>query len=199
MLHPDISPADIKAATYERFHHPSPIVQKRMHVIFLKTHGFAHHDIALIAGLHRNSVTNTLKTYAQDGLDALKTLNYRKPQSQMSAHQPTIEVHFKAQPPLSVAEAGARIETMTGLKRGPSQVGAFMRHIGMGYQKMGQIPAKADPEAQAAFLSQTLKPLIERAQAGQCHLFFVDAAHFVLRPFLCALWCFARCFGSGWA
>ena len=194
MLHPDISTADIEAVNYERFHHPSPIVQKRMHVIFLKAHHFAHHEIALMAGLHPNSVTNTLKTYTQDGLEALKKLNYRKPQSQLSAHQSTIEAHFKAQPPLSVAEAGARIEEMTGLKRGPSQVRAYMRHIGMRYQKMGQIPAKANPEAQAAFLSQTLEPLIERAQAGQCHLFFVDAAHFVLGPFLCAVWCFTRCF-----
>jgi transposase len=37
-------------------------------------------------------------------------------------------------------------------------------------------------------------PLVEEAQAGQHHLLFMDAAHFVLQPFLGYLWCFVRVF-----
>jgi transposase len=37
-------------------------------------------------------------------------------------------------------------------------------------------------------------PLVEEAQAGQRHLLFMDAAHFVLQPFLGYLWCFVRIF-----
>lgn len=37
-------------------------------------------------------------------------------------------------------------------------------------------------------------PLVAEAQAGRRHLFFLDAAHFVLQPFLGYLWCFARVF-----
>jgi transposase len=37
-------------------------------------------------------------------------------------------------------------------------------------------------------------PLVEEAQAGQHHLLFLDAAHFVLQPFLGYLWCFVRVF-----
>jgi transposase len=37
-------------------------------------------------------------------------------------------------------------------------------------------------------------PLIAEAQAGKRHLFFMDAAHFVLQPFLGYLWCFVRIF-----
>jgi len=47
-----------------------------------------------------------------------------------------------------------------------------------------QIPAKADVQAQATFKTQSLEPLIEQAQQRQLHLFFVDAAHFVMLPFL---------------
>jgi len=83
---------------------------------------------------------------------------------------------------------------MTGVKLCPSQVRAFMKYIGMSFRKMGHIPAKADPEKQAEFLENTLNPLIKLAQQGLCLLFFVDAAHFVLRPFLCSLWCFTRVF-----
>jgi transposase len=47
-----------------------------------------------------------------------------------------------------------------------------------------QIPAKADIEAQETFKTEVLEPLVEQAQAGKIHLFFVDAAHFVMLPFL---------------
>ena len=56
------------------------------------------------------------------------------------------------------------------------------------------IPAKADPDEQAAYLEQTLEPRLEEAQAGQRAVFFVDAAHFVLAPFLGFLWSFTRVF-----
>ena len=44
------------------------------------------------------------------------------------------------------------------------------------------IPAKADPDAQAAYLQQEIEPRLAEAQAGQRSVFFVDAAHFVLAP-----------------
>jgi transposase len=47
---------------------------------------------------------------------------------------------------------------------------------------------------QAAFLDTELKPLLDAAQAGTGHVFFVDAAHFVFGTFLCCLWSFARIF-----
>lgn len=56
------------------------------------------------------------------------------------------------------------------------------------------IPAKADPDAQAAYLEHELKPRLEQAQTGQRVVFFVDAAHFVLAPFLGFLWSLARVF-----
>lgn len=49
---------------------------------------------------------------------------------------------------------------------------------------MKQIPVTADIEAQETFKTETLEPLVEQAQAGKIHLFFVDAAHFVMLPFL---------------
>jgi transposase len=46
----------------------------------------------------------------------------------------------------------------------------------------------------AAFLDTELKPGLEAAQAGQGHVFFVDAAHFVFGTFLCYLWSVTRIF-----
>jgi len=47
---------------------------------------------------------------------------------------------------------------------------------------------------QAKFLETELKPKLDAALAGNGHVFFVDAAHFVLGTFLCCLWSFTRIF-----
>jgi transposase len=47
---------------------------------------------------------------------------------------------------------------------------------------------------QAEFLDTQLKPRLDAAAAGQGHVFFVDAAHFVFGTFLGCLWSFARIF-----
>ncbi len=49
-------------------------------------------------------------------------------------------------------------------------------------------------EIQATFHDDELKPCLDAAQAGQGHVFFVDAAHFVFGTFLCCLWSFTRIF-----
>jgi transposase len=49
-------------------------------------------------------------------------------------------------------------------------------------------------DIQDKFLETDLKPPLDAAVAGQGHVFFVDAAHFVFGTFLCCLWSFARIF-----
>ena len=49
-------------------------------------------------------------------------------------------------------------------------------------------------DIQARFLETDLKPCLDAAVAGQGHVFFVDAAHFVFGTFLCCLWSFTRIF-----
>jgi len=52
----------------------------------------------------------------------------------------------------------------------------------------------ADPTAQALFKQEQLEPVLAQAKTGQRKVFFVDAVHFVLAPFLGFLWCFTRVF-----
>ncbi len=56
------------------------------------------------------------------------------------------------------------------------------------------IPAKADPDAQEAYLQEVIQPRLDEAQTAQRAVFFVDAAHFVLAPFLGFLWSVTRLF-----
>lgn len=47
---------------------------------------------------------------------------------------------------------------------------------------------------QSRFLHDELRPRLDAALAGEGHVFFVDAAHFVFGTFLCCLWSFTRIF-----
>ena len=47
---------------------------------------------------------------------------------------------------------------------------------------------------QAEFHDNELRPVLDAAEAGRGHVFFVDAAHFVFGTFLCCLWSFTRVF-----
>jgi transposase len=49
-------------------------------------------------------------------------------------------------------------------------------------------------ETQTKFLDAELKPKLDAALAGKGHVFFADAAHFVLGTFVCCLWSFTRIF-----
>jgi transposase len=189
-----ISEADATAAKYEFSHHPEPKVQQRMLCLRLKYRGYENQAIANIMEISRNTVCNYLTLYEQTGLEGLKTLNYQGPVSKLDRHQPKVETSFRQQPPKSVKEARARIKKMTGIKRSPSRVRAFMKRMGMKPRATGQIPAKADPEKQKQFHDQILQPLLQKAKAGQCHVFFLDSAHFVLAAFVALVWCFERIF-----
>ena len=61
-------------------------------------------------------------------------------------------------------------------------------------RKVGMVPAKANPKQQAAYLAEKLEPRLQGDRAGQRLVYFVNAAHFVLQPFLGFLWCMKRVF-----
>jgi hypothetical protein len=83
---------------------------------------------------------------------------------------------------------------LTGVQRSETQVREFLKKLGLRCRRVGMIPAKADPEAQARYLQQEMQPRLAEAQAGNRAVFFVEAAHFVLAPFLGFLWSFVRVF-----
>ena len=200
MLQLPFTEDEIEKLHHERFHHPDPRVQQRCEIVYLKALGFSHQDIGRIARVSQPTVRRYLEDYQAGGLDKLKEVNVYHPTSELNGHRAAVEEEFKAHPPQTINEAMERIEQLTGLRRSPTQVRTFLKGLGLKRLKVGQIPAKADPAQQAEFLEQKLQPRLEEAQRGQRHVFFVDAAHFVLQPFLGFLWCFARVFiqaGSG--
>lgn len=186
--------SDINALHKERFHHPDPRVQLRLEIVYLKALGYSHQEIGRITQVSQKTVRRCLRLYCEGGIDTLKADNSYRPTSQLDQHGNTIEAEFKSKPPKSIVEAQKRIEDLTGIRRSLSQIRSFLKRLGIKRCKVGQIPAKADVEKQEAFLKDELEPRLEEARQGRRHVFFVDAAHFVLQPFLGYLWCFVRIF-----
>lgn len=192
MIQVDILKQDVNAANWDRFNHPSPIVQQRMEVLWLKAHELPHNQIATLADVSPNSVTKYLQMYKEGGVEELRKLNYYRPQSELDDHRSTLEDYFRKNPVGSIKEAASIIKDLTGVERGETQVKKFLKSIGVKRRKVGSIPSKADPDKQKEFIDEKLQPAIDEAKSGKRKLFFVDAAHFVLAPFLGYLWSLAR-------
>ncbi len=101
---------------------------------------------------------------------------------------------FAKQPVTTIAEACERILQLTGLCRGPSErPRKFLKDLGLKFYRVRAIPVPPKKslaehvEAQAAFRETKLEPVLAAAQAGEGHVFFVDAADFVFGTFLCYL------------
>jgi len=194
MLQINLSETEIQRLNYERYYYPCPQVQKRIQAVYFKTMGMNNKMIGKLTGLHREIVGDWIRAYLKGGFEALCQNNYGTNKSELEKHSDGILQSFIQRPPMTSSEAKARIEELTGISRSPSQVRAFMNRHGLRYLQTGHIPAKADTEAQQKWVKEKLDPAIEEAQKGKCHLLFMDAAHFILQPFICALWCVARLF-----
>ena len=75
---PPFSPSETGAdrVNIERKTHKSPLVRDRMYILHLLHIGYNRQQAAQIVGCHPNSVTNYVKVYNSDGLDAIRQLGF---------------------------------------------------------------------------------------------------------------------------
>jgi transposase len=188
------SSEEIETLQQQRFSHPSPRVQRKMDVLVFKAHGVPQQQISAISGVCENTVRVYLKAYQAGGIEELQREHFYKPQGALFSVTEDLKTYFESHPPATIKQAAAEIEKLTGIKRGLTQVRKFVRSIGMQRRQTGSVPAKADVEIQEVFKKEKLDPALNEARSGERLVFFVDAAHFVLAPFLGFLWCFTRLF-----
>jgi transposase len=172
-----------------------------MEVLWLKSHGLGHDDIATYADVSRRTVQRYLDEYRDGGLPQLRRRPWHQPRSALNEHQQSLEHYFTKHPPRSSKQAQAIIEQQTGVRRGLSQVRHFLKdRLGLRWRQTGAIPVppkktiEEHAHDQGVFLEEKLEPRLEQARLGPRQVYFMDAAHFVLAPFLGSLWCVARLF-----
>ena len=112
---------------YQRYRHPSPLVQRRMEALWLKAHALPHAQIAELVDIAENTLRDYFELYQQGGVEKLKELHYYRPESELTAHIPSLEAYFRENPPASIKEAQSEIETITGVKRSETQIGEFLK------------------------------------------------------------------------
>lgn len=115
----------------ERFHHPHPRVQQKMEVLWLKSRGLPHTEIARLTGLGRRTVQRYLDDYLEGGLDALRRTEWKGTTSQLADHAETLEDYFLENPPRTAKEAQAHIQRLTGIRRSLTQVRGFLQQRGL--------------------------------------------------------------------
>ena len=123
-------PPDVLAQIeHDRFLHPCPQVQRRMELLRLAAHGLSRADLIRLTGLSRATVQRRLDDYRDGGLDAVCRWGYRGQPSGLVPHAATLEEHFRRHPPATVADAGDAIFRLTKVRRGPTQVRAFLKKV----------------------------------------------------------------------
>jgi len=169
-------------------------IRQRMHFVLLKAKGYTHEMIADILNVTSRVTFTWGQILREDGFKALATLKYKGQASKLKEFGEQLVFNFIQKPVASLKEAQKRIKEITGLERSLPQVRHFMLKNNLKRRKVGQIPGKADLEAQDNFLKNKLSRLVKLAQNGRIRLLFLDACHFVHQPFLGYLYGLKRLF-----
>jgi transposase len=123
----DFTDETIAQLRYERYHHPHPRVQRKMEALFLKSQGLSHGEIGKLVGVCQDTLREYFDQYNNGGIEALKILNFYRPESELVQHQGTIENEFRTSPPMTIKEAAERIKELTGVERSENRVAMFLK------------------------------------------------------------------------
>jgi transposase len=121
------SPEVVAEIRHDRYHHPHPRVQRKMEVLWLKSYRLSHAAIADLADVSPRSVQRYLDEFEQGGLVRIRCLRWKGTRSELDDHRQSLEDYFLEHPPHSARQAQATIERLTGIRRGLSQVRAFLK------------------------------------------------------------------------
>lgn len=124
-----VTPEDLDVIRQDRYQHPHPRVQQKMEVLWLKSHGLTHEAIARLADVSRRSVQRYLDEFTDGGLERVRRLPWKGKANELVSHQGSLEDYFVEHPPRSTREAQAAIEAQTGVRRGLTQVRAFLKKL----------------------------------------------------------------------
>src|SRR5271166_804240 len=85
------SDEDLKAIDSDRYHHPHPHVQRKMEVLWLKSHALPHQEIADLAGVSLRTVQRYLDDYRAGGLKQVRRCHWRGPKTVLLRHEQSIQ------------------------------------------------------------------------------------------------------------
>ncbi len=175
MIKIEFTDDQIKELEHERFHYPEPRVQRKLEVLYLKSHGLSHKMICKLCKISNVTLVEYLKQYNEGGITRIKFNLYKGKENLLAPYAESLEDYLRKNPPRSATEAQAIIEEKTEIKRCLTQVREFLKAIGFKYRKVGSIPGKAvnkeKIEEQKEFTEKELLPRIKEAEQGKRDFF----------------------------
>ncbi len=73
MIRIEFSKEEAKKINYLRYYHSDPKIQKRFEVLWLTHLNYPHKEIAVIANVHPDTVTDYLRAYRSGGICQIKS------------------------------------------------------------------------------------------------------------------------------
>ena len=132
---------ELRTLTENRETHPTPLVRRRLLVLWSLHCGLSRARAAQVADVSVATAQRIVSLYRREGLEGLmKDGRTYVPVSDMAQFDSAIRESLEQRPVRSIAEACARIEELTGLKRGPTQVRRFLAKLGLKWQRVRAIP-----------------------------------------------------------
>lgn len=152
-------------------------VHRRMNVLLLLDDGLKIEQIAKVLYLDEGTVREHKALYEQKGREGVERLAYVGGQSPLTPEQEkALSDHLDGRVYLTAKEIAAWVKAEFKVSYTPNAMSKCLKRIGFCYKKPKTVPAKADEAKQAAFLKETLLPLMAAA-SDEKPLYFIDATH----------------------
>jgi transposase len=157
---------EIQVLERERHSYPHPRIQKKMEAVYLKSMQVTHGEICRLCRISRPTLAKYLHAYQSEGIEGLKSWEYKGRSNELTTHTKSLEAHFKKHPPATSMQAVEEIERLTGIRRSPTQVREFMRRVGMRFRKTGFVPKGVETEfkqqEQEEFVKKNSSPVYKK-------------------------------------
>jgi len=127
-------------------------VAERLHAILLLDSGQNADAVSAILHIHPKTLKRWIKAFASGGEDALSKLNYVGGDGWMTDEQLHQFTTWLDSDVRSTAEAIVWVEEQFGLSYSDSGMRKLLGRLDYRYKQPSVLPAKADPEAQAAWV-----------------------------------------------
>ena len=129
-------------------------VAERLHAILLLDEGRSASDVSAILHLHPKTLKRWVKIFATTGVDGLSTFNYVGNTPWLTDDQIEQFTAWLDQGVRSTKEAIAWADEHFGLDYSESGMLKLLKRLDYRYKQPAQVPSKADPDAQAAWLER---------------------------------------------
>jgi transposase len=128
-------------------------IAERLHAILLLDSGQNAPSVCSILHVHPNTLKRWVKLFVSGGEEALTTLAYVGGGGNLTAAQLTQFTTWLDSEIRSTAEAIAWVEQQFDVTYSESGMAKLLKRLDYRYKQPSLLPAKADPEAQAAWVA----------------------------------------------